>query len=118
VIEAGSRLGQPLDSAGGNEIDDEAQRRGRDARTGQDADAADLDAPGDRGRRPGHDVVAAAGQLGLVIGDEARAGIDQAQRQVRLPASRPATQQHPLAIDSDAGAVGPSHGHFYLRSAL
>ncbi len=114
---AEARLGQPLDALRRHEIDDEAQRRRRHGGAGHDADAADLEQPGDGRRRAGDDAGWRPAELGLIVGDEAGAAVDQAQRQIRLAAARRSAQQDPCAVDLDTGSMSSNHERFRLKAS-
>ena len=91
------RLGQPLDSLGMSEIDQ--QRDGGASHQLitadlHDAEPARFDEAGDAGRRGGDQLLALAAELGLVVGHQAPAGLDQAQREIGLAGARGTAQQH------------------------
>jgi hypothetical protein len=87
-----ARLGQALDRGWRDEVDDEPQRRTVDAGDGQDAEAANLDSAGDRGRRGHRNLVAIEKELSLVVCHEASTLIDQPQGKVRFSAPRRTAQ--------------------------
>ena len=79
---------------------------------GELREAAQLEPTPGRGRRrrrqAGDQPVAVAGQQGQVVGDQRRAAVDQAQRQVRLAAARRPAQQHADPIERDASGLDVS----------
>ena len=109
------RLGQALDALRRHQVDqqdDAGTGLATPARQRHDAHAAHLDQAGDARRRRGQQRAGLACDLGLVVGDQARAGIDQAQRQVRLAGAGRAAQQHcaPAAAVRQ-GHAGGVHAH-------
>jgi hypothetical protein len=75
-----------------------------------DADPADFDPSCDRHRCTREQGIAVAHDERLVVTDEDRATIDQAQREVGLARSRCAFDHHGHAVDRDRGGVEPVGG--------
>src|SRR5665213_1911973 len=93
------------------ELGDKADRNPGFGWKRDDSDSPDLDPAGDRVGRARQQVIAGAPDAGVIVADQARAAVDQAQRQVGLAASRRAGDQHAAAADRHAGRVNRrAHG--------
>ena len=70
-----------------------------------DADAADLELAGDVRRRRGDQPVILPPDEGLVVADQRKSAVEQAQRQVGLAGARRAGDQHRAAVGGDGAGV-------------
>src|SRR5439155_21319532 len=74
-------------------------------------DAAHLDLAGNGAGGTGEEAAVLGANLRIIVADQHRAAVDEAQRKVRLAAARLAPQQHAAPSDGDAGAAdGSAHG--------
>ncbi len=113
------RVGQARDLIARDQVDDQRDWCLGQARHLRDAQAPDLEHAGDLGRRardqPGAGGAVLDRHLALVVGDQARPAVDQAQRQVRLARPRGTAQQHAewpvAAVERDAGGVQEFRAH-------
>ena len=74
------------------------------------ANAAHLKQPGDGLGGAGDQAEFGAAEIHLIVGHQAAAAIDEAQRQIGFSRRRGAAQQHGAAAQLDAGSVDTAHG--------
>ncbi len=110
------RVGQPLGGAARDEIGDQRHRRFRQRRRRHDAHAAHLHLPRDGRRRTRDQASALRREFHLVVGDEPRPRVDQAQREVGFARARGAAQQDGRPAEGDAGGMHAEDGHRAQRS--